>query len=272
MQPSSNHAACSAGPHPTTFPRRLQMATALPPWPAPPSPTPSPRSKGRPASPPRGRAAAPATHSPHELHPGRRQRGRRRRRLFRRVRSGGWGPARAACPWPAAPHSRRLRRRSLRRGEARRPARGFPCVGGRGRGAAEPYDEETEARQDARAAPAPASRRDALWESWLSHPLGIVQGFFGEWRRPGAGGVRASRRVHRAPGPGPCRAAPRAGRLEGVERPERSAGPAPPALGSPPARRVRAAAAGPGAQVPPTCPIRDSRATKVTAPGAGCRP
>lgn len=43
-------------------------------------------------------------------------------------------------------------------------------------------------------------------EDWLSHPLGIVQGFFGEWRRRGRAGRAAE---FAEPGAGPRRAAPR---------------------------------------------------------------
>lgn len=67
-------------------------------------------------------------------------------------------------------------------------ARDAPRVGGRGRGAAEPPRRSPALsaldpqRSAARAALAPALSAMPCGEDWLSHPLGIVQGFFGEWR------------------------------------------------------------------------------------------
>lgn len=67
-------------------------------------------------------------------------------------------------------------------------ARDAPRVGGRGRGAAEPPRRSRapsalrRQRSAARAALAPALSAMPCGEDWLSHPLGIVQGFFGEWR------------------------------------------------------------------------------------------
>lgn len=146
-----------------------KMAAALPPRPRPSPARPSPQ-QARPASPPRDRAARSRRLSPRELHPGRRQRGRRR--LFPAiVQSGGWGPARAACTSPAALRCRSRSRRSLRRGEAGRPApRGSPCVGGRGREAAEPAKRSSGSGR--RAAPAPARLRDALWGGLAQPPAG----------------------------------------------------------------------------------------------------
>lgn len=64
---------------------------------------------------------------------------------------------------------RRHSRRSLRRVEAGRPApRGSPCVGGRGRRAAEPPRRSRGAGR--RAAAAPARRRDALWGGLAQPP------------------------------------------------------------------------------------------------------
>lgn len=67
-------------------------------------------------------------------------------------------------------------------------ARDAPRVGGHGRGAAEPPRRSRAPsaldpqRSAARAALAPALSAMPCGEDWLSHPLGIVQGFFGEWR------------------------------------------------------------------------------------------
>lgn len=67
-------------------------------------------------------------------------------------------------------------------------ARNAPRVGGRGRGAAEPGRRSRvlsalgPQKSAARAALTPAFSAMPCGEDWLSHPLGIVQGFFGEWR------------------------------------------------------------------------------------------
>lgn len=77
-------------------------------------------------------------------------------------------------------------------------------------------------------------------EDWLSHPLGIVQGFFGEWRRRG----RAGRWPPSLPSPGPYPAArPHAGLPRRLSRP---AGPAGAALRHPGA----ASMPGPGPRLP----------------------
>lgn len=84
---------------------------------------------------------------------------------------------RLGAPHAAPASSRQLlgccchSRCSLRRREAERPVpRGSPCVGGRGRGAAEPPRRSRGAGR--RAAPAPARRRDALWGGLAQPPAG----------------------------------------------------------------------------------------------------
>lgn len=81
-------------------------------------------------------------------------------------------------------------------------------------------------------------------EDWLSHPLGIVQGFFGEWRRPGGGrgpGGPPSSPSPRGPDPAARRPGGAASRARAAETVCRAC--AAGARQPPPARRLRAAAA-----------------------------
>lgn len=150
-----------------------------------------------------------------QLHPGRWQRGRWPR-FPAIVRSGGWDGLPSSGRWPAAP-----RRSSPSPQPLLLETRGgpWPATPRAWEGA----DEERlspggEAGLRARSAPQRSAARAALTpvlsampcgEDWLSHPLGIVQGFFGEWRvasRAGRGaefaGPGLSRGRTRDHGPG----------------------------------------------------------------------
>lgn len=277
MQPSSNHAACSRGrpcPSPRPSPRWRPPCRR---GPAPPSPTPSPRSKAAPPprlpaagprcalppplparAPPRSPAARSAAAAPISRHCAKWRLGARTRRLPVA------GSASQPPPPPPFPEARG--------GQAARAARLSLRGRARARSGRAPDEEQRRAGRPGRAGSGQSARcpvgRIGSATRWASCRASSVSG-----GARGAGGVRAGRRVHRAPGARTLPRGAQAGPPRGLERPRRCAGPAPPALGNPlPPGDSGPRLPGPGPQVPPTCPIRDSRATKVTAPGSGCRP
>lgn len=162
--PAPRPARPSFCPSPTWRPRRRRRRVLAPPRPRPP-----PRAS-RPAPPPARGAAPRAPAAPPRASS---------TQVAGSAVGGAYFPplCEVEAGGPHAPPARgqlllgcrRRSRRSLRRGQAGRPApRGSPCVGGRGRRAAEPPRRSRGAGR--RAAPAPARRRDAVWGGLAEPP------------------------------------------------------------------------------------------------------